>query len=41
MVIYGELDGVSGGKIITDSLYLCMPLCRREKLSVTVREECS
>jgi len=41
VVIYGELDGVSGGKIINDSVHLCVRLCGREKSSVTVRAECS
>ena len=40
-MVYGELDGVSGGKIITDSVHLCVRLYGREKSSVTVRTECS
>ena len=39
--MYGELDGVSGGKIVTDSVHLCVRLCGLEKSSVTVRAECT
>ena len=41
MVIYSELDGISCGKIITDSVLLCVRLCGREESSFNLRAECT